>query len=150
MKILSKFIATFFGAGYFPLAPGTFTSLICVLLYKFYLVRMSWPLYILLLLSFFVLGALVSSVYSHELKKKDPKKVVIDEAFGQFLVLFRMTESWALLVMSFVFFRLFDIIKPYPIRKIEEFPGGWGIMLDDLVAAIYAGIAVYTYLLIKS
>ena len=106
MKILSKILATFFGVGYFPLAPGTFTSLICVFLYKFYLFRLNWLLYLLFLILLFIGGSLVSTKYSKQLDKKDPRKIVIDEAFGQFLVLFRMDESWSLLLLSFFFFRL--------------------------------------------
>jgi phosphatidylglycerophosphatase A len=149
MKILSKILATFFGVGYFPIAPGTLTSLICVFIYKFYLFRLNWPFYLLFLIFLFIGGSLVSTKYSKELNRKDPRKIVIDEAFGQFLVLFRMDENWPLLLLSFFFFRLFDIIKPYPIRKVEKFPNGWGIMLDDFLAALYAGIIIYVFLLVK-
>jgi len=150
MKLSSKIIATFFGVGYFPIAPGTLTSLIVVLLYKFYLYKLSWPLYLLLLFFLFIIGTFTSTQYSSELNKRDPRKIVIDEAFGQLLVLFRMSEAWFPVLSCFLLFRIFDIIKPYPIRKVETLPEGWGIMMDDFVAAVYAGLLFKPlYLLLK-
>ncbi len=153
MKSLSKIIATFFGVGYFPFAPGTLTSLIVVLLYKFYLHSLSWPFYLLLLFLLFLVGIFTSTKYSLEVKKHDPRRIVIDEAFGQLLVLFRIGESWGTgwlpLLSCFLLFRIFDIIKPYPIKKVETLPDGWGIVMDDLVAAVYAGVIINLYLLLR-
>ncbi|NOR21907.1 MAG: hypothetical protein GQ476_04380 [Candidatus Aminicenantes bacterium] len=153
MKSLSKIIATFFGVGYFPVAPGTLTSLIVVLLYKFYLHSLSWPLYLLLLFLLFSVGIFTSTKYSLEIKKHDPRRIVIDEAFGQLLVLFQIGESWGTgwlpLLSCFLLFRIFDIIKPFPIKKVEALPDGWGIVMDDLVAAVYAGVIINLYLLLK-
>lgn len=153
MKSLSKIIATFFGVGYFPVAPGTLTSLIVVLLYKFYLHSLSWPLYLLLLFLLFSVGIFTSTKYSLEIKKHDPRRIVIDEAFGQLLVLFQIGESWGTgwlpLLSCFLLFRIFDIIKPFPIKKVETLPEGWGIVMDDLVAAVYAGVIINLYLLLK-
>ncbi len=153
MKSLSKIIATFFGVGYFPVAPGTLTSLIVVLLYKFYLHSLSWPFYLLLLFLLFSVGIFTSTKYSLEIKKRDPRRIVIDEAFGQLLVLFQIGESWGTgwlpLLSCFLLFRIFDIIKPFPIKKVETLPEGWGIVMDDLVAAVYAGVIINLYLLLK-
>lgn len=149
MKSLSKIIAIFFGVGYFPVAPGTLTSLLVVVLYKFYLYKLSWPFYLLLVFILFFVGVSVSTKYSLELKKKDPRKIVIDEAVGQLLVLFRMSEAWFPIISCFLLFRFFDIIKPYPIRKIETLPEGWGIMMDDIIAAVYAGVLFNLYLILK-
>lgn len=153
MKSLSKIIATFFGVGYFPVAPGTLTSLIVVLLYKFYLHSLSWPFYLLLLFFLFSVGVFTSTKYSLEIKKRDPRRIVIDEAFGQLLVLFQIGESWGTgwlpLLSCFLLFRIFDIIKPFPIKKVETLPKGWGIVMDDLVAAVYAGVIINLYLLLK-
>ena len=149
MKLASKIIATVFGIGYFPIAPGTLTSLIVVFLYKLFLHKLSWPIYILLFFLLFFVGVFASSKFASELRKKDPGNIVIDEATGQFLLLFRMSEDWLPLLLSFLLFRLFDIIKPFPIRKVENFPLGWGIMMDDLLAAIYAGVIVNLYIILK-
>jgi phosphatidylglycerophosphatase A len=149
MKLHSKILSTFFGIGYFPLAPGTITSAIIVLLYKFWLHRIIWPVYLLLVILLFIVGIFVSGVYSRESKKRDPRPVVIDEAAGQFLALFLVSPHWFPLGLSFFFFRLFDITKPFFIKRVEDFPGGLGIMLDDILAAAYAGILTHLYLLLK-
>ncbi len=149
MKLLSKIISTFFGVGYFPVAPGTLTSILIVLAYKFYLYKLSWPLYFLIIFLLFLIGVYTSSKFSSDLSKKDPRKIVIDEACGQLLVLFRMSDAWFPVLSCFILFRVFDITKPYPIKKVETLPSGWGIMTDDLVAAIYAGVIVNLYLLLK-
>ena len=148
MKSFSKITATFFGVGYFPVAPGTMTSAIIVLLYKFFLHRLSWPIYLLLFFVLFALGIIVSDVYSRMLKKEDPRTVVIDEAAGQLIALFLLSPQWSLCAASFLLFRFFDIVKPYPIKRVETFPGGFGIMLDDIVAAIFAGILINLFLLL--
>lgn len=149
MKLASKIIATVFGIGYFPIAPGTLTSLIVVFLYKLFLHRLSWPQYLLLFFLLFFVGVVASSKCESESNKKDPRNIVIDEAVGQFLVLFQIGEDWLPLLLSFFLFRLFDIVKPIPIRKVENFPSGWGIMMDDLLAAIYAGVIVNLYIILK-
>ncbi len=149
MKLASKIIATVFGIGYFPIAPGTLTSLIVVFLYKLFLHRLSWPLYLLLFFLLFFVGVVASSKYESESNKKDPGNIVIDEAVGQFLLLFQMGEEWLPLLLSFFLFRFFDIVKPIPIRKVENFPSGWGIMMDDLLAAIYAGVIINLYIILK-
>lgn len=145
---MAKTIATFFGVGYFPVAPGTLTSAIIVVLYKFLLYKLSWPLYLTLFFVLFGLGIWVSDVSSRMLNKKDPRTVVIDEAAGQFIALFLLNPHWSLCAVNFVLFRFFDIVKPFPIKRIETFPGGFGIMLDDIMAAIFAGILLNLYLLI--
>ena len=94
MKTGSRILATFFGIGFFPLAPGTLTSLIVVIFYKFFLNNLSWPVYLLILLCLFFIGVFASAEYSSELGKKDPRKIVIDEACGQLLVLFQLPNSW--------------------------------------------------------
>lgn len=149
MKFLSKIISSFFGLGYFPAAPGTLTSLAVVLAYKFYLFRLSWPLYLLILFLLFLVGVYASTKVESESRKKDPRKIVIDEACGQLLVLFKMSDAWFPILSTFVLFRIFDIIKPYPIKKVEALPSGWGIMMDDVVAAIYAGVIVNLYLVLR-
>jgi phosphatidylglycerophosphatase A len=148
MKRISKIVATFFGAGYFPVAPGTLTSAIIVLLYKFFLHRLSWPIYLLLFFVFFALGIVVSDVYSRMLRKEDPRTVVIDEATGQLIAMFLLSPQWSLCAASFFLFRFFDIVKPYPIKRVERFPRGFGIMLDDIVAAIFTGILINLFLLL--
>ncbi|MDH4219547.1 MAG: phosphatidylglycerophosphatase A [Candidatus Aminicenantes bacterium] len=149
MKIFARLTATCLGLGHFPLAPGTVTSAVIVILYKFFLHKLNWPFYLLMFLLLFLLGVYVSNVYSRALKKEDPRSVVIDEAAGQLLALFLLNPQWTICLASFVLFRFFDIVKPFPIKNAEDFPKGFGIMLDDVVAALYAGILVNLYLILK-
>ena len=149
MKSLSKIIATVFGIGYFPLAPGTLTSLVCVILYKLFLYKMDWPYYLALLLLLFVIGAAASAAYASQMKTEDPQSVVIDEAMGQLLALFLLNPDWYLLGIGFVLFLALDILKPFVIRKAEKIPGGWGIMMDDVVAGLIASIVLNLYLILK-
>lgn len=149
MKFMGRVIATFFGLGFFPFAPGTAASFAVVLLYKFFLAPLPW-LYILVL--FFLLGILgvVSSAsYSSEIGEKDPRSIVIDEVCGQLLALILVPATWTALGFSFVLFRFFDIVKPWPITKSEKLPGGWGIMADDLTAAAISLIILQVYLYLK-
>jgi phosphatidylglycerophosphatase A len=148
MKLFSKIAATFFGVGFFPVAPGTMTSAVVVLLYKYFLHRLSWPLYLLLFFVIFGIGIIVSDIYSRMLKKEDPRTVVIDEAAGQMIAMFLLNPQWSICAASFVLFRIFDIVKPFPIKRAEKFPGGFGIMLDDIVAAIFTGILINLFLLL--
>ncbi len=149
MKIFARLTATCLGIGHFPLAPGTVTSAVVVLLYKFFLHKLNWSFYLLLFFLLFLLGTHVSNIYASALKKEDPRSVVIDEAAGQLLALFLLNPQWIICVASFVLFRFFDIMKPFPIKNVEDFPRGFGIMLDDVVAALYAGILVNFFLILR-
>jgi len=149
MKFVAKAFSTFFGAGYFPIAPGTFASLIAALLYKFFLVRWNWPWYAALICLIFFLGALSCSIFSEELGQKDPRKIVIDEVCGQWLVYFLIAGTWTNMIIGFFLFRIFDVVKPPPIQKLEKLPGGWGIMADDILAAVYSAVLLHAYLFIK-
>ncbi len=148
MKLISKIFSTFFGVGFAPLAPGTLTSAVIVVLYKVYLFRLAWPVYLGILPLLFVFGAIVSTRYAAQLKIEDPHVIVIDEVLGQMIPLFLLKPEWPLLAAAFLLFRFFDILKPFPINKVESFPEGWGIMLDDIVAGLFAGILINIYLLV--
>ena len=134
-------IATWFGCGLVPRAPGTMGSLGAI------------PLYLLVagqgrigvaVAAFLVtaVGVWAASVVARELGKKDPQIVVVDEVAGLLVTMLPMREvSWLAVVIGFALFRLFDVFKPWPIRKLEQLPGGWGIVLDDIVAGVF-GAAV--------
>lgn len=149
MKIIAGALSTVFGIGYFPVAPGTLASFIMVLCYKFFLFRLSPPVFLVMLAAIFFIGVWASSVTSLDSKKDDPRFIVMDETFGQLLILYKLNPQWTYVLAAFFLFRFFDIIKPFPIRKVENFSSGWGIMLDDLVAALYGGIIINIYFLIK-
>lgn len=142
-------IATF-GVGYLPLIPGTFGSMVGVAIF---LLLVNWPLQVFFIPVIVVLGVWAASRTEQLLGKKDPGKVVVDEVAGQMISLlplsFLADGPWFVwVIVSFNLFRLFDIFKPYPARRFEALPGGFGIMADDLVAGIYG--AIVTAIVIKA
>lgn len=144
---LAKIISTFFGLGLFPLAPGTLASLAMVILYKYYLHRLPWILYLFLVLVIFLVGVYFSTVYARSLNLKDPGKVVIDEVAGQLLAVFLLRPDWLVLGLDFILFRFLDIIKPMGVKKLENLPGGWGIMADDLASGLVVNILLQLFIL---
>jgi phosphatidylglycerophosphatase A len=147
---LALVIATGLGTGYSPIAPGTVGSLLGILLIllfsRFNLLggqRLLFYLIVVAIIS--AVGVWAASRAEILFNRKDPGQVVIDEVVGQLLtfgLLFRHPRNW-LLILGFGFFRLFDIFKPFPIRRLEKAPMGYGIILDDLVAGFYASLVIY-------
>ncbi|MFH1798782.1 MAG: phosphatidylglycerophosphatase A [Candidatus Omnitrophota bacterium] len=139
-KNLYNQISTIFGLGNFPVAQGTMGSLAglipCVLLHRFQ------PLYILTFFALFLAGAWSSAKTAKEAGFKDPAFVIIDEFACIFIVFLFIPLNVLTLIAGFILYRLFDILKPQPIKALERIPSGWGIMLDDLMAAIYANLAL--------
>lgn len=93
------------------------------------------------------MGVISSGIVEKESGTKDPSSVVIDEFAGIFVVFCFLPLRPGVVIAGFILFRLFDIVKPYPIRFLERVGGGWGIMLDDLLAAVYANLALRVILL---
>lgn len=147
--LLALSIATC-GVGYLPLMPGTFGSLfglgVFLLLARVGAGAPLIALTLLAILAFTFVGIWAASRTEELAGKKDPGKVVVDEVAGQLIALFPLTFfahwSTAAVVLSFIFFRLFDIVKPYPARRFEALKGGLGIMCDDLVAGAYGAVVV--------
>lgn len=148
MVKLAKIISTFFGLGLFPLAPGTLASLAMVILYKYYLHRLPWILYLFLVLVISLAGVYFSTVYARSLNLKDPGKVVIDEVAGQLLAVFLLRPDWLVLGLDFILFRFLDIIKPMGVKKLETLPEGWGIMADDLASGLVVNILLQLFILV--
>ena len=138
MKTVAKILATFFGVGLFPVAPGTLASAVAALAFGIALHELAWPLYLLLLAFLLFAGTAASAVHAAALGRPDPGRIVIDEVCGQLLALAFLPAAWVPVAVSFVLFRFFDIIKPWPIRRLEKLPGGWGIMADDIGAGFAA------------
>ena len=149
MKLAARITSTFFGLGFVPLAPGTAASLAAAALYRYFLIKFPWPLFIVLIVFASLTGALAATSYSRELGHKDPRRIVIDEVAGQWVTLILAPADWVPLAAGFVLFRLFDVLKPFPIRKLEKLPAGWGIMADDLAAGVYAWLLLRAFLLVK-
>ncbi|MFI4918003.1 MAG: phosphatidylglycerophosphatase A [Legionellales bacterium] len=132
------FIAFGFGSGLMPIAPGTWGTLAAVPLYLL-LVSSHWLVYFVLTVLAFFLGVWVSDKVTLELGVHDYKGIVWDEVVGYLLTMFMAPRGLSWMVLGFVLFRIFDIWKPQPIRFIDQkVPGGLGIMLDDVLAAVPA------------
>jgi phosphatidylglycerophosphatase A len=84
------------------------------------------------------IGVPAATLVERESKRQDPGHVVIDEVAGQWIALICSRVNLSHLLAGFLFFRLFDIVKPWPARQLESMPAGWGIMLDDVAAGVYA------------
>jgi phosphatidylglycerophosphatase A len=147
MKTLSRVVATFFGSGYFPIAPGTAASGLTAAAYFFLAGKLAWPWQALLIVVIFFVGTAAAGRTARDLNRKDPGLIVIDETCGQLITLFLIVPALKAVAMGFILFRIFDIIKPYPIKKLEGFPGGWGIMADDVGAGIASALALRALLL---
>ena len=136
-------IATVGGIGHLPVAPGTWASLFA-LPCAWIIVQEtgSMGLYIATLIVFCV-GVWASDYLERKTGNKDPGHIVIDEVAGQWLAILAIEPNLILYGAGFVLFRLADIFKPWPVSWAERLPGGYGVMIDDILAGLYAGIGVY-------
>ncbi|MBI4208961.1 MAG: phosphatidylglycerophosphatase A [Deltaproteobacteria bacterium] len=138
-------IATAGGLGLSPVAPGTMGTLGGVFLYLL-LSRSSFPLYFFTLFVVILAGIWSAERVGRETGKKDSQKIVIDEVAGLLVTLLAASGSLFSVILGFLFFRLFDIWKPFPIRWSEGyFPGGLGVMIDDLMAGGYACLGLWIF-----
>jgi phosphatidylglycerophosphatase A len=163
---LSLLLATGLGLGYLPVAPGTWGSLLGILLFwlpfkmirsqtyaghsyvPYFVVSPVHLVQIFLLILLAAAGVVTATRAARHLGRKDPQCVVIDEVSGQHLTLLlgpatASLPGWKYLLLGFILFRAFDIWKPFPARQFEKLPGGWGIMADDWMAAIYAALGLW-------
>ena len=138
-------IATGFGAGYLPKAPGTWGSLLALPLH-FFLRQLAPNHYALALGAIFFIAVITAGQAEKILDRKDPGVVVIDEVIGMLITLIAAPDNPLIWLLGFLLFRLFDIFKPYPIRLIDQrLNGGLGIVLDDVLAGIYSLIILQIF-----
>ena len=140
-----RFVATFFYLGKLPFAPGSWGSLGALLLWL--LLPVTFSVHLSALMIIFILGVYSSNKMAKYLNNHDPSEVVIDEAVGMGISLFMLPHSFGLYLLAFILFRIFDIFKPLFIYRIQNLSGGWGIMLDDVLAGLFTfalvnGIAI--------
>jgi len=137
--MLHKLIATYFFVGYLPKAPGTWGSLFALPL-AWFLNKLNLTYYVAILLFITSVGIWASYKTASELGNEDPDEVVIDEVAGILVTFLFVKPTFLSLLLGFILFRLVDITKPFPIKKIEKIPYGVGIMVDDLLAGVYTGL----------
>jgi len=147
-RSLSIWIATGLGSGYFPVAPGTAGSAVGLALVIAFRKAPLEPLRLGVCLAaftglLFALGVWSAGKAEKVFGRVDPGQVVIDEVAGQIITFVATPRvTWIGLIAGFFLFRAFDIVKPFPARQAERFSGGWGIMLDDVVAGLYSLIVL--------
>jgi len=133
-------IASAFGAGYSPVAPGTAGSAVALVI--LWLVPFSQLGLIVFFLAVTFFGTWAANVAEAAVGAKDPGVIVIDEVAGMTLSVLVLPLTGSALLVGFVLFRLFDVLKPFPANRLQAVPGGVGVMIDDLVAGLYALVAL--------
>ncbi len=145
MNYFIVILATGFGVGYSPIAPGTMGTLIAIPVYYF-LSAIPSPLYEITLIAFFFLSVWISENAEISFGKKDDPGIVIDEMVGFLITMLWVPKTTLFIILGFFLFRFFDILKPFPIRHLERgFKGGFGVVLDDVLAGIYANIILQLF-----
>lgn len=140
-NFLARIIGTTFFIGYIPLGPGTFASVLALPL-VLTLANNNLAYYITTIV-IFIIGTLSAQHLGQVWQKKDDQRITIDEFIGILFTFLSTTRiNWYLLLIGFVLFRFFDIVKPLGIRATEKVKGGLGVMLDDIVSGLYANIVL--------
>lgn len=147
---IHKTIATFFGMGYAPVAPGTAGAMLAAIFVWLWLALdpsleiYGWPLLIVTIICT-LLGVYSTDQLTAEWGK-DPSKVVMDEAVGMWISILFLPANLYVLLAGLILFRIFDIWKPLGIRKMENIKGGWGVMMDDVLAGVYSNLVIWLYI----
>jgi len=149
MNRLFLLLATGFGVGNSPIDPGTLGTLLAIPVYYF-LSNITSPLYEITLIGFFFLSVWISENAETFFGKKDDQRIVIDEMIGFLITMLWIPKTILFIIIGFILFRFFDILKPFPIRHLEKrLKGGFGVVLDDVAAGVYANIVLrLIYLLV--
>ena len=144
---LSRLIVTFFFIGHAKIAPGSVASLVTTLLFYLFAQDLIYYLFIIIISVTTVLAFFAIGIYTYKLSEKDKSEIVIDEVIGQSiallpLLLFAETSPscFFMCIISLLFFRFFDIVKPYPIYKFDKMNNTFGIIFDDILAGIFSAL----------
>ena len=139
-------LATVFGVGRIPKAPGTWGSLVTLPL-AFLLLKLGPIIYMISTLILIILSIFAADQYENQSATHDSKEIVIDEVVGMLVTMTWLPITWQSFVASFVLFRFFDILKPFPISYFDrKVPGGFGVVVDDLVAGMIANVILQVIL----
>ncbi len=137
-----KFLACGFGSGLLPVAPGTFGTLVGVPICLLCL-PLPWFLRLLVVMVLMVLSVYIAGRAEEIYAKKDDQRIVIDEIIGFQVAMLPVAITGVHLGVAFVLFRIFDILKPFPLNSLQKLPGGWGVVMDDVGAGVYAGLILF-------
>lgn len=143
-----KILSTFFYLGYLPFIPGTFASIVGILL--FYFIKENLFIYVIFTLVIVILGFLITGRAERIFAKKDASCIVIDEIAGILLSFIFIPYNIKLVIIIFILFRILDTLKPYPAIRLQNLSGSIGIMGDDLIAGIYTNIIIQIVLRLVS
>jgi len=146
LNFIEKLIGSGFYSGFMPKAPGTYGSVVALL---FYLIPgFENPTFLLTIITFFTIVGVGIGTKFESIYGKDPKQCTIDEMVGMWISLLFIPKKIWFIILAFVIWRVFDIYKPFPVNIAEKLNGGLGIMLDDIVAAIYTLIVTHIIIFI--
>lgn len=146
--IVPKLLATSFGAGFLPVAPGTWGAIVAIILWLPLYIWATPSVTVIITVSaaliYFIVGTWASNV-AEKYWGKDPVVACADETVGQWIALIPITClcPWWEILISLALFRFFDIYKPLGIRQMEKIPGGLGMMADDILAGVYSAVIIY-------
>jgi phosphatidylglycerophosphatase A len=146
-----EFFFTAAYAGYAPVGSGTVASLLAMGLYALeylFFGRYTWAANAVFVVLFFYPSVRFCDAGEKHFGRKDPHEVVLDEVMGYFIAVLFHPFSWKLAICAFVLFRIMDIVKPYPVSRLEKISGGLGIILDDCMAGVYTNILLLAVTLI--
>ena len=143
-KKIIELIASCFYVGYIPGAPGTYGSLFALI----FISQSSNLTKNYSILIFIVIGLIFSTLMEKQTGKEDDQRIVIDEFVGMLITFYYVSPNLLYLGIGFILFRLYDIYKPYPIMKVQNLPSGLGIMLDDIIAGVYARVVLHIFIVI--
>ena len=141
VDFLARAVATAFGSGYSPFAPGTAGSAVGLLLF-WPMAAWPWPWQVAAAVTLFLVGAPAAGRVARHAGLKDPGIVVVDEVVGQWVTLAALPFTPVTAGLGFLLFRAMDIVKPWPARDLERVRGGWGIMADDVAAGVWAHLVL--------
>jgi phosphatidylglycerophosphatase A len=141
IDFVARLVATAFGSGYAPFAPGTAGSAVGLLLF-WPMAGLPWPWQASSSVVLFLVGSLAAGRVARRVGLKDPGIVVVDEVVGQWVTLTALPFTPVTAAVGFLLFRVMDVVKPWPARDLERLPGGWGIVADDVAAGIYAHLVL--------
>ena len=139
---LTKLVATLFYTGYAPVAPATVGSALVAVGYYIFAPSLGVVEWLAVLTAVFFIGVYAAEVMEREWGK-DPAPVVVDEAVGYLVTVAFLPHSATVAIAGFVLFRIFDIAKPPPARRLESLPGGWGVVMDDVAAGVYGNLLLH-------